>query len=189
MPVVARMLAWTGANFVPLVLIPLAATLIWVSIWKIWLPRPVSRGSSARTVTTVDASAASRPAHKVTTIVKTAVAPVPSRRSETLAIVLLFVGVGAAVIGVFHDKIGSIELDRTGIKIDLTAAEQAGAAALVSQLARGGAPKRAYARGLARYVRAVAAGREPVLAAESEGASLSTAHAESLAARIADDVL
>ena len=54
-------------------------------------------------------------------------------------IVLLFLGAGAAVVGVFHDRIGTIELDKDGVKITLSKAEQAGAAALVDRLARAGA--------------------------------------------------
>ncbi len=144
-------------NFVPLVLIPLAALLVWVAIWKVWLPRPVTGGTVGRTVTTIDANAPSGPTHKVTTVVRTTTPTVPSRRSETLAIVLLFLGVGVVVISVFHDRIGSIELDRTGIKIGLTKAEQAGAAQLVGRLARSGTVTGAYGRALGGYLRAVAA--------------------------------
>ena len=41
---------WLGANLVPLVLIPLAALLLWVGIWRVWLPAapvPTSRKTSA----------------------------------------------------------------------------------------------------------------------------------------------
>ncbi|TML82989.1 MAG: hypothetical protein E6G08_21090 [Actinobacteria bacterium] len=55
---------WVGAEIAPLVLLPLAAVLVWVSVWKVWLPSP-------------DAGT-------------------PSRRSVTLAIVLLVLGVSAA---------------------------------------------------------------------------------------------
>ena len=156
----ARVSAWVGANLVPLILIPLAAVLLWVGIWRVWLPPAGGGGVTARTVTTVDANASSRPTHKVTTVVKTSRGASPSRRSELLALVLLLVGTGAAVIGVFNSRIGSFELGKDGVKVDLNEAERAGAAELVSQLARRGATPRAYARSLDRYVRTVAVGRD-----------------------------
>jgi len=191
-----RLLAWTGANIVPLILIPLAAVFVWVAIWQVWLPRPGSGSPTARTVTTVDANAGTRPTHKVTTIVRTAAQASPSRRSETLVLALLFLGAGAAVIGVFHDRIGSIELDKEGLKITLSKAEQAGAAELVDRLARSGAGSRAYARGLRRYLAAVAARRPPtgslMLAEAARGVTepgLTAAQASALAQRIADDLI
>lgn len=156
----ARVSAWVGANLVPLILIPLAAVLLWVGIWRVWLPPAGGGGVTARTVTTVDANASSRPTHKVTTVVKTSRGASPSRRSELLALVLLLVGTGAAVIGVFNNRIGSFELGKDGVKVDLNEAERAGAAELVSQLARRGATPRSYARSLDRYVRTVAVGRD-----------------------------
>ena len=151
---------WTTANAVPLLLLPLAALLLWVAIWRIWLPRP-SGGVVDRTVTTVNASAAVGPRHQVTTVVRTAGATGPPRRSETLVIALVFLAVGIAVVGLFHDRIASIELDRDGFKIVLTKPEKEGAAELVERLARGGAGGRTYARALQRYLRAVAARRLP----------------------------
>jgi hypothetical protein len=189
-----RPLAWAAANSVPLVLVPLAAVLVWVAIWKVWLPQPATGGATARTVTTVDGSTTTAPAHKVTTVVKTTIAAPPSRRSETFAIVLIFLGAGAAVIAVFHDRIGSIELDRTGIKLDLTKAEQSGAAELVARLAGGGAGSGAYAQALGAYVRGIAA-RRPAAAAPAgavAGAAapgLNADQASALAERIADQVV
>ena len=46
-----------GANLVPLILIPLAAVLLWVAVWRVWLPPAGGAGVIARTVTTVDANA------------------------------------------------------------------------------------------------------------------------------------
>jgi len=73
--------------------------------------------------------------------------------------VLLLAGTGAAVIGVFNRRIGSFELGKDGVKVDLTEAERAGAAALVSQLASSGATPPVYASALDSYVRAVASSR------------------------------
>ena len=73
----------------------------------------------------------------------------PARRSEPLALALVFLGAGAAVVGVFHDRIGSLQLGKDGIKIDLTEAEGAGAAQLVERLAAHGAAPATYARGVA----------------------------------------
>jgi hypothetical protein len=156
----SRLAAWTGANLVPLVLIPLAAALLWVGIWRVWLPPAGSGGGvTARTVTTVDANASSRPTHKVTTVVKTSRGASPSRRSELLALVLLLVGAGAAVLGVFNKRIGSFELGKDGVKVDLNEAERAEAAALVSNLARRGATPSSYGRTIHSYIRSVAVRR------------------------------
>jgi len=155
----ARVSAWLGANLVPLVLIPLAVVLLWVGIWRVWLPPASGGGVTARTVTTVDANASSRPTHRVTTVVKTTHGASPSRRSELLALMLLLAGTGAAVIGVFNRRINSLELGKDGVKVELTEAERAQAAALVSQLASRGATPRAYGASLDGYIRGVAAGR------------------------------
>jgi len=150
---------WVGANVVPLVLIPLAALLLWVGIWRVWLPAAPVGGVVARTVTTVEANSASRPTHRVTTVVKTTRNTAPSRRSELLALVLLLVGTGAAVIGVFNHRIGSLELGKDGVKVELNEAERAQAAALVSRLARRGASPSSYGRALDGYVRSIAGSR------------------------------
>jgi hypothetical protein len=187
----ATVVPWIGANIVPLVLIPLAAVFVWVAIWKVWLPRPGGTAALARTVTTTDADAATRPRHKVTTVTKTVAPASPSRRSEPLVIVLLFLGAGAAVVAVFHDRIGSIELDKDGLKITLTRAEQAGAAALVDRLARAGAGSQKYASGLRRYLRTVAAQRASPGGSsltEATAPGLTAARAKALAERIADDL-
>src|SRR5262249_18743806 len=64
---------WVGAEIAPLVLLPLAAVLVWVSVWKVWLPSP-------------DAGT-------------------PSRRSGTLAILLLVLGGSAPVLAVFPHRL------------------------------------------------------------------------------------
>src|SRR6476659_8834851 len=120
-------MAWLRANLVPLVLLPLAACLIWIAVWRIWLPPRASADAVARSVTTVDANAPTRPTHKVTTVMRATRAAGPSRRSEPLALALVFLGAGAAVVAVFHDRIGSIQLGKDGIKIELTEAERTGA--------------------------------------------------------------
>jgi hypothetical protein len=172
---------------VPLVLLRLAALLIWVAVWRIWLPPASGSGAVARTVTTVDADAPTRPTHKVTTVVKASMPAVPSRRSEPLALAVLFLGAGAAVIGVFHDRIGSMQLGKDGVKIDLTEPEAAGASALVGRLASQAAPPVTYARGLDRYLRALASRRRILGAARSGG--LTEAQARELADRIADGLV
>jgi hypothetical protein len=181
-----RAAAWIGSNFVPLVLVPLAVVLLWIAVWRIWLPPVGGAGLTARTVTTVDAAASARPTHKVTTVVRTTRGSAPSRRSEVLALALIFLSAGAAVIAVFHRRIGSLEVDKDGIKLDLTPDERSGAAALVSRLAGAGAAPPAYAHGLDRYVKALAQRRRPHRALE--GASVD-GDATSLANRIADDLV
>jgi hypothetical protein len=120
----------------------------------------------------------------------------PSRRSEVLALALIFLGAGAAVIAVFHDRIGSLELGKDGVKIELSPAEESGAAQLVGRLAADGAGARAYARGLGRYVRAVSArrptfpmGAHAQLAGAAMPAGLTSEQAVALADRIADDLV
>ena len=186
MSVLARLRSWGGTNLVPLVLIPLAATLVWVGVWRVWLPPAGGTGPAARTVTTVTSNAPERPTRKVTSVVRTSRAAGPSRRSEVLALALVFLGAGAAVIAVFNNRIGSLELTRTGVKIDLTSAEQSGAAALVGRLAGAGAAPGTYARGLDRYLRAVASRRPALMGAEP---ALSAAQAASLAEAIADEIV
>ena len=172
----------------PLVLIPLGALLVWVAVWRVWLPPLSSAGASARTVTTVDADTSSQPTHKVTTVVKTSRGASPARRSEVLALALLFLGAGAAVVGVFHDRIGSLELGKDGVKIELTEAERSGAAALVARLAGSGAPPSSYAKGLDRYVRSLAVRRSTGAPCQRR---LCLAQDDSLvlANRIADDLV
>jgi len=111
---------WLGTNFVPVVLVSLAAALVWVAIWKVWLPPP-GPGS-------------------------------PSRRSVTVALALLVLGVGSAVVGLFHERLGSVKLSPTGIDVELTRAQQAGAQELVAALAARNAPASAYVEGMKRYV-------------------------------------
>jgi hypothetical protein len=111
---------WIGVHVVALVLVPLAGVLLWVAIWKVWLPPP-GPGS-------------------------------PSRRSGTLAAVLLVLGVGTAVLGLLHDRISSLKLGTSGLELAMTQDQQAGAQELVDQLAQNNAPAGAYVEGLKRYV-------------------------------------
>jgi hypothetical protein len=192
MSFLARVRAWTGANLVPLILIPLALLLIWVALWRVWLPLVGGGSVTARAVTTVDANASAEPTHKVTTVVKTTSGSSPSRRSEVLALALVFLGAGAAVVGVFHNRIGSLELGKDGVNIDLDPAERSGAAALVGRLAAGGAAPTLYARGLDRYLRSLTARRPAAVAGivrGGHGAGIDSAEAASLGERIADDLV
>jgi hypothetical protein len=118
-------------------------------------------------------------------VVRTSRGASPSRRSEALALALVFLGAGAAVIGLFHNRLGSIELDRTGVKIELTPEQQTGAAALVGRLAAAGAPSRTYARGLERYLRTLSSRQSSAV----KSARPSGEDAVALADRIADDLV
>jgi hypothetical protein len=149
---------WVGAEIAPLVLLPLAGILVWVSVWKVWLPSP--DGSS------------------------------PSRRSVTLAIVLLVLGVSAAVIAVFHGRLRRIELSRSGLTITLTPPERAGLGALVEQLARSGASSAKVAEAIRRYLDAVQRKRPAPKALVADGAQgLTAAQAGALADRIAAETV
>lgn len=184
-------MSWAGTNFAPLVLIPLAAGLIWIAVWRVWLPPAGGGGPLTTTVTTVNANARTQPTHKVTTVVHSSRGGSPSRRSEALALALVFLGAGAAVVAVFHDRIATVELGKDGIKLDLDPAAQTGAAALVTRLAASGAPPKAYGRGLDRYLRAVAS-RRNVLAARPGPAATAVFGSEqavALADRIADELV
>jgi hypothetical protein len=183
---------WAGANFAPLVLVPLAAGLIWIAVWRVWLPPAGGGGAIATTVTTVKANAKTKPTHKVTTVVRASRGGSPSRRSEALALALVFLGAGAAIVAVFHDRIASVELGKDGIKLDLDPAAQTGAAALVTRLAASGAPPKTYGRGLDRYLRAVASRPKMVGARPGPGAATAgfgSEQAVALADRIADDLV
>ncbi len=79
----------------------------------------------------------------------------PSQRSETLAIVLLLLATGLALAGVFHDRLRTVAIDRTGVRFDLTAAERAGAHELLDRLAARGASEREVARAFGAYLRQV----------------------------------
>ncbi len=179
---------WAGANFAPLVLIPLAAGLIWIAVWRVWLPPAAAGGARTTTVTTVNANAKTKPTHKVTTVVHASNGGSPARRSEALALALVFLGAGAAIVAVFHDRIASVELGKDGIKLELDPAAQTGAAALVTRLAASGAPPMSYGRGLDRYLRTVAS-RRNVLGARPEANGTGSEQAVALADRIADDLL
>jgi hypothetical protein len=146
---------WIGASFAPITLLALGAILVWVAIWKVWLPAP--DGGS------------------------------PSRRSATLALALLVLGVGASVLGVFHGRLSSFELDKEGFKITLTKAERDGAHELVEELARLGAPADAYVSALTRYIAQLPRER-PVGPRALTAASASSERYRRLAREIADDL-
>jgi hypothetical protein len=148
---------WVGAEIAPLVLLPLAAVLVWVSVWKVWLPSP-DDGS-------------------------------PSRRSVTLAIVLLVLGVSAAVIGVFHSRLRRIELSRTGLTVTLTPDERAGLGTLVEQLAHSGASSEKVAEAIRRYLDAVQSKRPAPRSLVAGGHGLTAAQANALAERIAAETV
>jgi hypothetical protein len=186
MSVLARLRTWSGANLVPLVLIPLAAVLVWVGVWRVWLPPAEGGGTVTHAVTTVASNLPEQPPRKVTRVQRTSGAAAPSRRSEVLALALVFLGAGAAVIAVFHNRIGSLELTRTGVKIDLTSAEQSGAAMLAGRLAGAGAAPGRYALGFDRYLRAVASRRPALTGAEP---ALTSGQAAALAETIADEIV
>jgi hypothetical protein len=171
---------------VPLVLLPLAVVLLWISVWRIWLPADGGGGVTARTVTTVDTDPSIRPTHKVTTVVKTTSGSTPSRRSELLALALVFLSAGTAVIAVFHGRISTLEVDKDGIKLDLTPEERSGAAELVTRLAGAGAAPTVYARGLDRYVRTLTERRRTHKAL---GAPTGEGNATAVANRIADELV
>jgi hypothetical protein len=153
----AAAVRWVGAEIAPIVLLPLAAVLVWVSVWKVWLPSP-------------DAGT-------------------PSRRSVTLAIVLLVLGVSAAVIAVFHGRLRRIQLSRSGLTVTLTPPERAGLGALVEQLARSGASSEKVAEAVRRYLDAVQTRRPAPKALAANGQGLTAAEAEALAGRIAAEVI
>jgi hypothetical protein len=152
----AAAVRWVGAEIAPLVLLPLAAVLVWVSVWKVWLPSP-------------DAAT-------------------PSRRSVTLAIVLLVLGVSAAVVAVFHDRLRRIELSRSGLTVTLTPAERDGLGSLVEQLVQKGASSAKVADAIRRYLDAVHTKRPPAKALVADGGGLTAAQAQALAERIAEEI-
>jgi hypothetical protein len=158
MSTVAAVLRWAGDKIAPLVLLPLAAVLVWVSVWKVWLPAP-DLGS-------------------------------PSRRSVTLAIVLLVLGVSSAVIAVFHDRLRRIELSRSGLTITLTPPERAGLGVLVERLAQSGASSGKVAEAIRRYLDAVQVKRPAAhVKALTADDGLSAAEAQALAERIAAETI
>jgi len=140
-----------GANVAPLVLLPLAAVLVWAAIWKVWLPETVPGSTTTRTVTTVDRQPATRPVHAVTTVVASKPGATPSRRSETLAIALLLLGTGAALVAVFNRRVASVELGRDGFKVTLNATERRGLVTLVGLLQQHDGDAERVARGVERY--------------------------------------
>lgn len=158
MSTVAAVLRWAGDKIAPLVLLPLAAVLVWVSVWKVWLPAP-DLGS-------------------------------PSRRSVTLAIVLLVLGVSSAVIAVFHDRLRRIDLSRSGLTITLTPPERTGLGVLVERLAQSGASSAKVAEAIRRYLDAVQVKRPAAhVKALTAEEGLSAAEANALAERIAAETI
>jgi hypothetical protein len=147
---------WVGAEIAPLVLLPLSAVLVWVSVWKVWLPSP-----------------------DVGT---------PSRRSVTLTIVLLVLGVSAAVIAVFHERVRRIELSRTGLTVTLTPTERNGLGTLVERLAQQGASPAKVAEAIRRYLEAVQTGRPATRSVTADGKGLTAEEAQALAEQIAETV-
>jgi hypothetical protein len=148
---------WVGAELAPLVLLPLGAVLVWVSVWKVWLPSP-DTGT-------------------------------PSRRSVTLAIVLLVLGVGAAIVAVFHDRLRRIELSRTGVAVTLTPVERDGLGALVERLAHAGTPPQKVAEAVRRYLEAVQTRRPAPKAIARDGRGLTADEVQALADRIAAETV
>jgi hypothetical protein len=157
MSTVTAVLRWTGEKIAPLVLLPLAAVLVWASVWKVWLPEP---GVGQ-----------------------------PSRRSVTLAIVLLILGVSAAVIAVFHDRLKRIELTRSGLTVTLTPPERDGLGVLVEHLAKSGASSTKVAEAIRRYLDAVQTQRPRVKALTAGAHGLSADQAHALADRIAAETI
>jgi hypothetical protein len=154
---VAAVLRWTGEKIAPVVLLPLAAVLVWVSVWRVWLPAP-------------DAGS-------------------PSRRSVTLAIVLLVLGVSSAVIAVFHDRLRRIELSRTGLTVTLTPPERDGLGVLVERLAKSGASAAKVTEAIRRYLDAVQTQRPSMKALTADAHGLSAEQAHALAERIAAETI
>jgi len=76
----------------------------------------------------------------------------PSRRSTTVSLALLVLGVASAVVGLFHERLNSIKISTSGIEIEMTKAQRAGALELVSALGTRNAPRNAYVKGLRLYI-------------------------------------
>ncbi len=158
MSTVAAVLRWAGDKIAPIVLLPLAAVLVWVAVWRVWLPAP---GGG-----------------------------VPSRRSVTLAIVLLVLGVSSAVIAVFHDRLRRIELSRSGLTVTLTAPERTGLGVLVERLVHSGASSAKVAEAIRRYLDAVQTKRPAAqVKALTADDGLTAAEAQALAERIAAETV
>src|SRR5579862_4752615 len=117
----------------------------------------------------------------------------PSRRSNTLTIALLVLGVGTAILGLMHDRIASLKASTTGFELTLTPEQQEGAQELVNQLAAKNAPASAYAEGLKRYVARLpktkaAHAHAPAAAAAHTNGGGSTGDFKQLAQQIASDL-
>ncbi len=134
-----RTTTWLGRNIAPLVLLPLAALLLWVAIWRVWLPGDGPGTGVVKTVTSTQRSGSVGAGTSVVTVERATSGAPPSRRSETLVVVLLVLAVGSAGVGVFHRQLASVELGADGLKITLTHGEKQGLAELVGALHTAGA--------------------------------------------------
>ena len=181
---------WAAANLVPLVLIPLALGLIWVAVWRVWLPFPAGVPARTRTVTTVNANATRLPTHKVTTVVRTARGASPSRRSEVLALALILLGTGPSSSVSSTTASASVELGQGRRQDRLKRGRALGRSRAGRPSRRRRRDTRIVREGLDRYLRSIAARRPERLVLGSDGrAGIGTDQAASLAERIADDLV
>ena len=151
----ASFLAWLSENVVPLLLLPLAALLLWIAIWRIWLPADEGRTGVVRTVTTTQRSGSATAGGAVVAIERATSVAAPSRRSETLVVVLLLLAVGSAGVGLFHRRLISVDVGPDGFKITLTHNEKQALAGLVETLHAANAPAGKVALGVQSYLDAI----------------------------------
>jgi hypothetical protein len=90
------------------------------------------------------------------------------------------------VIAVFHNRLRRIELSRSGLAVTLTPAERDGLGSLVEQLVQKGASPAKVAEAIRRYLDAVQTRRPPAKALAPDGSGLTSAQAQALAERIAE---
>ena len=147
---------WLARNIAPLILLPVSALLLWVAIWRVWLPNDGASTGVVKTVTSTQRSGTVASGGSVVTVERATIGAPPSRRSETLVVVLLILAVGSAGVGVFHRQLASVELSADGLKITLTHGEKQGLGELVRTLHAAGASPDTLATGVGRYVDAVA---------------------------------
>ncbi len=151
--------SWLARNVAPLILLPLSALLLWVAIWRVWLPNDGTSTGVVKTVTSTQRSGTVATGGSVVTVERATIGAPPSRRSETLVVVLLVLAVGSAGVGVFHRQLASVELSADGLKITLTHGEKQGLGELVGTLHESGASPDVLATGVSRYVDAVSSVR------------------------------
>ena len=105
----------------------------------------------------------------------------------------MFLGAGAAIVAVFHDRIASVELGKDGIKLDLdSGGADGGGGARHPACRERRAAEDATVAGLDRYLRAVASRRERWSVRGPTGAATAgfgSEQAVALADRIADDLV